>query len=295
METLIFSCEGQDHEIALVDRPGSATLNQLAAWLPATATIHCAKIAGCHIYWPSPILADLEEETDIHGLPPGSFLYYPDRQYLEIIYDELQAEKASVTHLGQLTGDVGWLREYAERQRREAGTRSFRAGLHLKGAGEAPRAPLPGAETAWSRIRRARRLAWESEPREIAKMLANTGHNIPFGPMVTADGYFRFVQESLWQIWAAPDRYGEAARRAIALNSLQLGISRLGHYCHLSDSEAFLHDATAVLEAAEVPLRDLLAEVILYCSRMSNWVDSHIPWFPANELTKRALGRSDLL
>lgn len=295
MTTLIFNCEGQDHEIELIDRPASPTLAQLTAWLPATTTIHCAKIAGCHIYWPSPILADLEEATDIHRLPPGSFLYYPDRQYLEIIYDELQAETAAVTHLGKLTGDVTWLRDYASRQRRQAGSKPFTASLRLKDAPAAPQSALPEPDTAWHRIQRVRRLAWQAEPAEIATLLANSGHNIPFGPMATADGYFRFVQESLWQIWAKPDAYGDTARRAIALNSMQLGISRIGHYCHLSQSEAFLLDAIEVVNAAEVPLQDLLAEVVLYCSRMSNWVDAHIPWFPANELTKRSLGRTDLI
>ena len=295
MQTLIFTCEGQDHEIELIDRPNSPTLKQLNAWLPATTTIHCAKIAGCHIYWPSPILAALEEGTDIHRLKPGSFLYYPDRQYLEIIYDELQAEKASVTLLGRLKGDVEWLRDYAERQRRESGSKPFTASLRIKNAVADAVHPLPDPDTPWSRIRRARQEAWAAEPAEIANLLARTGHNIPFGPMATADGYFRFVQESLWQIWSKPERFDELTRRSITINSLELGISRIGHYCHLSESEALMQDAIAVVEAAEVPLQDLLAEVILYCSRMSNWVDAHIPWFPANELTKRALGRTDLL
>lgn len=295
MPTLIFSCEGQDYEIDLIDRPASPTLAQLAAWLPASTTIHCAKIAGCHIYWPSPILADLEEGTDIHRLPPGSFLYYPDRQYLEVIYDELQAETAAVTLLGRLKGDVGWLRDYATRQRREAGSQPFTARLWLKDSPPAPAPELPADDSPFSRIRRARHAVWQAEPAEIAALLARTGHNIPFGPMATADGYFRFVQESLWQIWAKPALYGDSARRAIAINTLTLGIARIGHYCHLDASEAVFHDAIAEVGAAEVPLQDLLAEVILYCSRMSNWVDSHIPWFAANELTKRALGRKDLL
>lgn len=293
MQTLIFSCEGQDHEITLVDRPGSATLAQLAAWLPATTTIHCAKIAGCHIYWPSPILAPLEEGTDIHRLPPGAFLYYPDRQYLEIIYDELQAETAAVSYLGQLQGDIGWLRDYAARQRREAGGQVFTAGLWIKGAEPVAPPPIPTDDTPWSRIRRARRAVWQGEPGEIAQMPARSGHNIPFGPMATADGYFRFVQESLWQIWSEPEAFDDSARRAITINSLRLGIARIGHYCHLSASEAVFIDAIAVVDERDVPLQELLAEIILFCSRMSNWVDAHIPWYDANELTKRALGRSD--
>ena len=294
-QTLIFTCEGVDHEIALISRPGSDTLAQLQAWLPAETTIHCAKIAGCHIYWPSPILAALEEGTDIHRLPPGSFLYYPDRQYLEIIYDELQAETAAVTLLGQLQGDVGWLRDFATRQRREAGSKVFMAQLSLKDTAPQAKPPLPTDHTPWARVQRGRQAVWAAEPAEVSKMLANKGHNIPFGPMATADGYYRFVQESLWQIWTTPTRFSDEARRAIAINAMEVGISRIGHYCHLSQSEAFLHDAITVVTEAQVPLQDLLAEVIFYCSRMSNWVDAHIPWFPANEVTKRALGRSDLI
>ena len=294
-QTLIFTCEGIDHEIALISRPGSDTLAQLQAWLPAETTIHCAKIAGCHIYWPSPILAALEEGTDIHRLPPGSFLYYPDRQYLEIIYDELQAETAAVTHLGQLQGDVGWLRDFATRQRCEAGTKVFTAQLSLKNTERQAKLRLPTGDTPWARVQRARQAVWASEPAEVAKMLATKGHNIPLGPMATADGYYRFVQESLWQIWSTPTRFSDEARRAIAVNAMEVGISRIGHYCHLSQSEAFLHDAITVVTEGEVALQDLLAEVIFYCSRMSNWVDAHIPWFPANELTKRALGRTDLI
>ena len=294
-QTLIFTCEGVDHEIALISRPGSDTLAQLQAWLPAETTIHCAKIAGCHIYWPSPILAALEEGTDIHRLPPGSFLYYPDRQYLEIIYDELQAETAAVTLLGQLQGDVGWLRDFATRQRREAGSKVFMAQLSLKDTAPQAKPPLPTDHTPWARVQRGRQAVWAAEPAEVSKMLANKGHNIPFGPMATADGYYRFVQESLWQIWTTPTRFSDEARRAIAINAMEVGISRIGHYCHLSQSEAFLRDAITVVTEAQVPLQDLLAEVIFYCSRMSNWVDAHIPWFPANEVTKRALGRSDLI
>lgn len=292
-DTLIFTCEGRDHEISLLDMPGSETMRQLRAWLPAEVTIHCAKIAGCHIYWPSPVLARLERGTDIHTLRPGAFLYYPDRQYLEIIYDELQAETASVTHLGQLEGDVEWLREFATRQRREAGAKVFTAELRIKDGADAGVPAAIEGDTPWARVRRARRAAWAEEPQEIGRLLSNTGLNIPFGPMATADGYFRCVQESLWQLWNTPDRFDDGQRRAAAINAMELGIARLGHYCHMSESEALLRDAIACVEEGTAPLQDVLAEVILYCSRMSNWVDLRIPWYQANELTKRTLGRSD--
>ena len=292
-DTMTFTLEGRTHEVALVDDPSSDTLAQLKSWLPATVTLHSAKIAGCHIYWPSPILARLEKGTDIHSLPPGSFLYYPDRQYLELIYDQLQAEKASVTLLGHLQGDIGWLRNFANRHRRLAGFEISSAELAIAGAGPKPAAPALGAATPWDRIRQARLDVWAREPEEIPALVSNTGLNIPFGPMATADGYFRAVQESLWQLWSAPDRFGDEGRRAAAVNALELGISRIGHYCHMLASQAVLEDGIACVDQGDVPLQDLLRELILYCSRMSNWIDLRMPWFEANELTKRALGRND--
>lgn len=292
-DRLIFHCEGQDHHIALVDDPASETLAQLRAWLPAEVTIHCAKIAGCHIYWPSPVLARLEKGQDIHTLAPGAFLYYPGRQYMEIIYDALQAETAEVTLLGHLEGDIGWLRDYATRQRREAGFRPFTARLSIEGDARPKPVPAFPGDTAWDRIRRARRAVWAAEPDEIAALIGNSGHNIPFGPMMTADGYFRAVFESLWQLWVAPDRFDDRQRRAAAINALELGIARIGHYCRMGSTQALLADGIACIEDGSVPLQELLAELILYCSRMSNWIDLHIPWFEANELTRRALGRAE--
>lgn len=293
-ETLIFRCEDRDLEIDLAPGQGTEALRQVVAWVPAQITIHCAKIAGCHIYWPSPVLARLEKGLDIHTLKPGAFLYYPDRQYLEIIYDELQAETAAVIHLGQLIGGVDWLRDFATRQRKEAGSTVFTAELLVPGMENRSSGPEAfGTKTSWERIRTARHAVWAEEPEEIKTMLTRSGHNIPFGPMATADGYFRTVQESLWQLWNMPDRFSDAGRRAAAINAIELGIARIGHFCQLSDSEAVLQDALNLIDSRDVPLQDLLAEVILYCSRMSNWIDLHIPWYPANELTKRCLCRDD--
>jgi hypothetical protein len=289
---LIFACEGENHEIQLFEDQSSATLRQLKAWLPAEISIHCAKIAGCHIYWPSPILAPLESARDIHSLEPGAFLYYPDRQYLEIIYDQLQAETAAVNHLGQLQGDIGWLRDFATRQRQRAGYEQFKARLYFAANSEAQPLPVYPGDSPWDRIRTARLAVWESVPDEVEQLISNTGLNIPFGPMVTADGYFRSVQESLWQLWNQPDRFSDAQRRAAAVNVLELGIARIGHYCQMHASEAVLTDVIQCVEEATVPFQEVLAETVLYCSRMSNWIDHRIPWFDLNELTKSALQRN---
>ena len=291
-EFLEFVCEGQTHKIRLSDNADSETVRQLKDCLPTEITIHCAKIAGCHIYWPSPILARLEDAKDIHTLPPGAFLYYPDRQYLELIYGELQAEKAAVTYLGQLEGNLDWLKEFATRQRQEAGKKVFKASVRLESTQEASRHVSYSDDTAWGRIRNARRTVWKAEPAEVRDMLNNSGHNIPLGPMATADAYFRCVQESLWQLWNTPERFPKYARKVAAINALELGISRIGHYCHLTSSEAVLHDAIDCIQSDDVEFEDLLKELILYCSRMSNWVDLHIPWYAANELALKTLGRT---
>lgn len=288
-DRLIFECEGRAHEIRLFDAENSETLRQLIDWLPADITIHCAKIAGCHIYWPCPILARLESARDIHSLEPGAFLYYPDRQYLEIIYDELQAETAAVNHLGQLQGNIEWLRDFATRQRQRAGFEQFTARLHIPGDEQSTTMPDYPIDSTWNRIRQARAMVWEAEPPEIERLLSNSGLNIPFGPMVTADGYFRYVQENLWQLWNQPERYTDTQRRAAAINALELGIARIGHYCQMHQSEAVMRDAIQCIEDSSLPLQDLLAEIILYSSRMSNWIDHRIPWFEINELTKSAL------
>lgn len=294
-EHLTFTCAGETHRIALDEECDDAILGALSAWLPAEVTIHCAKIAGSHIYWPSPILARPEARTDIHTLPPGSLLYYPERQYLEIVYDALQAEKVSVVPVGKLLGDIAWLRDFADRQRRqsgfviETGTLSFEASPD----GEPNRSADVKAgddTTAWGRIQTARRAVWAREPAELLTLYANRGLNLPYGAMMTAEGYFRTTQETLWRVWSAPEWFSDAQRRAIAVSACELAITRVGHFCHLNESAKVFEDGITVIEEQDVPLDDVLAELIRFAGRMSNWIDVRIPWFEINEVTKRALG-----
>ena len=288
---LMFHCEGVDHEIALDDSHAPETLALVLDWLPAEVTIHCAKIAGCHIYWPTPVLARLEGGTDIHALPPGSFLYYPDRQYLELTYDALQAETVSVNVLGRLSGDVEWLREFADRQRRDSGRRIHTARVGVAGA--APGAPPAGpvGEDPWSRLRRARLAAWAAEPAEVGALLARDGLNIPFGPLVTAEGAFRHTHELLWRLWNAPRRHDDATRSAIAVAMLELAIGRVADFCHMTEAGAVLGCGVECLVSRTAPVDEVLAELVLYCARLSAWLDLHMPWWSANQLTLQMLGR----
>ena len=131
--TLIFEVENRAYRIHLTDESAPETLSALKAILPMTADIHCAKIAGCHIMWPVPFVARLENAVDVMTMAPGSFFFWPERQYLEITYDELQAESAPISYLGQMQGEMAWLRDYADTNRREQGRKIFQAQLYLEG------------------------------------------------------------------------------------------------------------------------------------------------------------------
>lgn len=296
-DRLILDCGGHRHPVSLTDRFAPRTVAALRAWLPAEITIHCSKIAGAHIYWPTPVLELLEEGADIHSLPAGSFLYYPDRQYMEITYDALQAETAAVNTLGMFEGDLGWLRDFAEGYRRDQGRRQVTARLFLEGT-EPVGATSPGPDmppgTPLDRLRAARCAAWRAEPEELRAFRHRDGLNIPLGPMITAEGEFRRLQELLWRVWRNANRRSDPVRRAIAVEALELALARVVGYCHLGAAGDTLQAGLdAVRGAADAPLDDTLGEIVVYCGSMSAWLDLFIPWWEANEITRRNVAASE--
>jgi hypothetical protein len=289
---LIFRCEGTDHKVTLTDEAAPRTLAALKSWLPADITLHCAKIAGCHIYWPTPILEPLEQGTDIHSLPPGAFLYYPDRQYMELTYDALQAETASVNLLGHIVGDVGWLRDLADVQRRQHGRRTFPARLVLPGQEEeatpACAPPVAGDAGPRGHLRAGRERVWAEEPAEVEALMRRDGLNIPFGPLVTAEGEFRRTQELMWRLWRNAAGHDDRTRALIACETLDLTLDRVVGYCHLHESGAVLRAARKALAGADgATANETLADLTIFCGRMAAWLDLRIPWWDANEVVLR--------
>jgi hypothetical protein len=252
-------------------------------------TIHCSKIAGAHIYWPAPILEVLESGADIHALPAGSFLYYPDRQYLEITYDALQAETAAVNLLGRFEGDLAWLRDIGEENRRRSGQRILTARLSAEREGDAPpAAPDAGAATGpLAALRRARRAAWAAEPEELRALMRREGLNIPLGPVVTAEGEFRRTQELLWRLWRNETGHDDALRAAMAREVLELTLARVVGYCHLHEAGAALRAGHAALVRPGTDVGAVLGDLVLYCGRMAGWLDLRVPWWEANEIARR--------
>jgi hypothetical protein len=289
-DRLIFTVEGVEHEIALDGSQSPRTLARTIAALPARVDIHCAKIAGSHIMWPVPFVERGENAADVLSLPPGAFFFWPERQYMEITYAALQAETAAVSYLGQLTGDVAWLRDYADRQRRGQGRAIFTAEISVAGGGAAPAPAAVKGSGAWRRLQEARRAAWREAPADVAALLARRGLNAPFGPLSVAEGELRKLHELLWRLWNEQPARAEAETVGIAAFTVEAAIARVAGFCHMAATAAILHDGIACLREKTAPLDDVLVELILYAGRMAGWLDLHICWWPMNELTLAALG-----
>ncbi|MBZ0164671.1 MAG: hypothetical protein K8H74_18410 [Notoacmeibacter sp.] len=291
-DILVFKVDGVEHEIVLDGSSCPRTLAQVKANLPATVDIHCAKIAGSHIMWPVPFVERVEKAADVLDMPAGSFFLWPERQYLEITYDALQAETASVNYLGQVRGDVTWLSDYAERQRREQGRELFTAEVCLKGV---DRQAVPGQDlppqdgSPWTSLKQARREAWSAEPADIARLLARRGLNIPFGPLAMAEGELRKLHELLWRLWNAGPEIADSEKISIARFTAEAAITRVGGFCHMTDTALVLQKLIACLSEHPADLDEILVEGTLYTGRMAAWLDLHIQWWPINELTLKTL------
>ncbi|MFM8991208.1 MAG: hypothetical protein ACKOUS_16675, partial [Alphaproteobacteria bacterium] len=217
--------------IALDAGRAPRTAAALLASLPAEIDLHCAKIAGNHILWHAPFVVDAEATGDVMQVPPGGLLYWPERQFLELVFDALQAESAQVTHLGGLEAGVDALRALGRRVQERQGRDALRARLSLAGAGTAtpsPPAPMPPGLAA---LVAAREAIWRAPPAEIAEMMARRGVMLPAGPLVYAEGYARALHETLWRLRAeaAAGDHAFAARAGVL--ALRLAVARVGGFC----------------------------------------------------------------
>jgi hypothetical protein len=295
MPSIYFHFSGQAHEIVLSSSaPG--VVGRLKEALPAKIDIHCAKIAGKHIFWHAPFVCDLESERDVVSLPAGTFLYWPERQFLELIYGELQAEKAKVSVLGQLRGDLEWLRQLGRELVAQQGHRVVWASLTLDPDEPVPtdclypetflEAQVPGQPLAI--LRHASKTAWQEEPEYVAALLQRKGVMLPYGPLAMAEGEFRKLQELLWRLHEARRLENSAARTQTAVFLLDAFVSRIDGLCGLHESGAVLCAAADALRRNPVEAPEIIQDLILYCGRIAAWLDLHIPWNALNESVRAA-------
>jgi len=289
MATMILLDAGDTRlRIALDSGRAPRTVAALLASLPAEIDLHCAKIAGNHILWHAPFVVDAEATGDVMQVPPGGFLFWPERQFLELVFDALQAESAQVTHLGGIEAGVDALRVLGRRVQERQGRDGLRARLSLAAGGTGTPSPPATAPPGLAALVAAREAVWRAPPAEIAEMMARRGVMLPAGPLVYAEGYARALHETLWRLRgeAAAGDHAFAARAGVL--ALRLAVARIGGFCHLLASAATLEAAAALLERHPALAAPVIDEAILFSGRLAAWLDGRIAWHDFTEATRRA-------
>lgn len=286
---LILEIEGQEFPLRCDPAGAPHTFAKLAASLPMTIDLHCPKIAGSHIYWGAPFVAELESTQDVMRLPDGAFFFWPERQMLEVAYAPLQAETASVTLLGYCEGNLEALGAIGRRVSEEQGVVPIFA--TLRAAEPWGPAPVPAAPPGLAGLRAAREALWAACPAEIDAMLASRAIMHPVGPLVFAIVEARGLHEILW--WQYRARREEQAgdwRQAAAL-ATRKAATRLRDFCHLPESAAALFMAADAFTQPGAGADDVFSEAILIAGRLANWLDFRTPWHALNTAARAALDK----
>lgn len=283
MSTIYFEYKGSRHPIDLVRTHAPTAVAKLLESLPTTIDIHCAKIAGKHIFWHAPFVADLEAPQDILGSAPGAFVYWPDRQFLELIYGTLQPEVANVSVLGHVRGDVGWLQALGQEVADRQGHEWICARLAADAGTTAPAARTTQDHDALSELRAARLEAWRGPPEEFDALASRRGMMLPYGPLAMAEGEFRKLHELLWALRSSGAALGGVAKAEAAALLLDAFFARIDGLCGLHRSGRLLKMAALLYRTEARLFSEITEELILYCGRMAAWLDLYIPWKALNE------------
>lgn len=262
------------------------TLAALAATLPAALQLHTPKIAGQHIYWHAPFVEDAEGGVNVMDARPGAFLYWPARQFLELIFAPLQAETAEVTLLGHIEGGLAELRALGLRLRELHGRMLFAGSLSRADGADAP-ALSPSRVPA--EIVALRHSLWDRRPDDIAPMLASRATMHPAGPLLLAESEARILHELLWWVRSGLTSEDPVVSRRLAALACNKAGTRLRDFCHLGESAAAIFALEAAFCRDDIPLFPLTDEAILCAGRLAAWLDLSIPWAPVNAATVAAL------
>jgi hypothetical protein len=294
MPTIFFKLEGISHEIELFPELAPKTIGKLLATLPAKLDIHCAKIAGQHIFWHGPVVEDVEKAQDILTLPAGTFLYWPERQFFELIYGELQAEKAQVSVLGRLTGDIDWLKQYGRHVVESHGHGILAAELIAGDDCDALIIPeIAISNTGLVELREARKQIWDAAPEEFFTLMQRTGMMLPYGPLAMAEGEFRKLHELLWRLRHEVYGVNSANRGEVASYLIDAFNARIDGFCGLHTCGEIL-DRSKTLLFEEKIFDVAIDELVMFTGRAAAWLDTYIPWNELNNVTLKTLEKQNL-
>lgn len=263
------------------------TVAALVGSLPCTVDLHTPKIGGYHIYWHAPFVCDLEQPSDVMSAVAGAFLYWPERQFLELVYAPLQAETAEVTLLGTVVEGFEKLATFAAELRVSQGRKAHYATMRQVDA-------RPGAASESSasdgpqKLVAARKAVWQTCPTEIQRLLQSRDIMHPAGPLFMAEGELRVLHETLWKCRIDWKTEEAGPSRAIAAFTTRRAAARLRDFCRLHESAEVLECVAAFLADPRVPAGAVFDEAILICGRLSAWLDLNIPWNDVNEAVRGA-------
>lgn len=288
---LEFESGGERWSISCDKAKAPRTLACLAACLPLPLQLHTPKIAGNHIYWHVPFVTEVEGGTEVVQTPPGAFIYWPVRQFLEITFAPLQAETATVTVLGQLDGPVDGIARLAARLRKDQGRQLFTGMLSLARTSASP-APSPKTLLIPIELHVARLNLWAACPEDVQKLTQSRGIMHPAGPVLMAESEARILHENLWWIRERRAAGEIAALRYAATLALNRAATRLHDFCHLTSSAKILFDLETAIGSDPALFEPLLDEAILCSGRLAAWIDLQIPWNAINEEFRASLATS---
>jgi len=285
---LILMAEGVSVEIGLDVATAPRTIAALLAALPLKVDLHCAKIAGDQILWPVPVLQPLESARDIQGAAPGAFIYYPKRQFLEIMFGPLQEESASVTILGGARGDLSALKKLGETVQADHGWRTVWGELSAKPGEWQKTLPAPQdakLSASCSAARKLRQEAWQAVPAEFERLRARRGVMIPLGPLFYAESETRKLHENLWLL---RDERGARFKSEAAALLLRGAADMLDGFLSMHDTAKGLTTMADAIGKEPSDTSALLDEIILYVGRLSHWLDLYFPWRKLNAVAEAA-------
>lgn len=285
---LILSAEGVSVEIGLDVAAAPRTITALLAALPLKVDLHCAKIAGDQILWPVPMLQPLESARDIQGAAPGAFIYYPKRQFLEIMFGPLQEESASVTILGGARGDLSALKNLGETVQADHGWRIVWGELSAKPGDWQKGLPVAAGtklSASCSAARKLRNEAWQSVPAEFERLRARRGVMIPLGPLFYAESETRKLHENLWLLRDEREMRFKSEAAALLLRG---AADMLEGFLGLHDTAKGLSILADAVGKEPSDTSALLDEIILYVGRLSHWLDLYFPWRKLNAVAEAA-------
>lgn len=313
---LMLEAEGESIAIALDTESSPRILLAVLDRLPMKIDLHCAKLAGDQVLWPTTVVMPLEGERSINDLPDAPFIYYPDRQYLEIIYAPIQDEEADVVFLGEASGSVEALHRLGEKVQADQGHRIIHGRLSIGGDGGwvdgfrkrvhgmAPdprytdRLGVDALGPFGRSVREAADAIADAPPAEIMTMMRRRGIMLPAGPLLNAQGETRKLHETLWSLRARAAQAEEkplhsanvvddfvADAAAVLLRTAE---DKLANFYGLHDMGGFAGRIAAHFEAVSEDARTVLDEVIVWVGRLDGWLDACIPWQAVNTAVERA-------